>query len=61
MKEYKRKSVFIIYFLSFLYMEFVYRFLLYKKVFVLSNINMIIFILEYSILMYNMYKGDVVC
>lgn len=33
-------------------MEFVYRFLLYKKVFVLSNINMIIFILGYSILMY---------
>ena len=52
MKEYKRRSVFIIYFLSFLYMEFVYRFLLYKKVFVLSNINMIIFILGYSILMY---------
>ena len=52
MKEYKRKSVFMIYFLSFLYMEFVYRFLLYKKVFVLSNINMIIFILGYSILMY---------
>ncbi len=52
MKEYKRTSVFIVYFLSFIYMEFVYRFLLYKKVFILSNINMIIFILCFSILLY---------
>ncbi len=56
MKDYKRKSVFLIYFLSFLYMEFVYRILLYDKVFVLSNINMIIFILGFSILMYILTK-----
>ena len=52
MKEYKRYSTFVIFFFSFIYMEFIYRMLLHKTIFITSSINMIIFILCYSILMY---------
>ncbi|MDD5865503.1 MAG: sulfatase-like hydrolase/transferase [bacterium] len=52
MKEYKRYSTFVIFFFSFIYMEFIYRMLLHKTIFIISSINMIIFILCYSILMY---------
>ena len=56
MKQYKRISVFIIYFLSFIYLELVYRLLLHKTIVTSTTFNMIIFILCYSILMYILSK-----
>lgn len=40
----KKINLFLIYFVSFLYLEFLYRILLYSKVFIASNVTMVCFL-----------------
>jgi len=48
----KKISLLLVYVLSFIYMEFLYRILVMDSVFRLTNINMIAFILFFALLMY---------
>lgn len=52
----KRISLFIVYLLSFIYMEFIYRILLYDNIFRLTNINMILFLISFSLFIYLISK-----
>jgi len=52
----KKVSLLLVYFLSFLYMEFLYRILVVENIFRLSNINMILFLSFFSILAFIISK-----
>lgn len=47
----KKISVILIYLVSFIYMEFLYKILIYDNVFKLSIINMLLFLIPFSLLM----------
>jgi len=48
----KKISLFLVYFISFIYMEFMYKIFIYDNIFRLSIVNMILFILMFSIIVY---------
>ncbi|MBE6148959.1 MAG: hypothetical protein E7167_05720 [Firmicutes bacterium] len=52
----KKVSLLLVYFVSFLYMEFLYRILIMDNVFRLSNVNMILFILFFSLFAFGISK-----
>ena len=52
----KKMNLFLIYFVSFVYMEFIYKIFIYDNIFRLSIINMILFIVPFSIFMYLLSK-----
>ena len=52
----KKINLFLVYFVSFIYMEFIYKIFIYDNIFRLSIINTILFILPFSILMYLISK-----
>jgi len=52
----KKVSLFFVYLISFIYMEFLYKILMYNNVFRLSNINMLLFIIPFSLFIYIISK-----
>lgn len=52
----KKISVFLVYLVSFIYMEFLYKIFIYNNIFRLSIINMILFLISFSLLMYVVTK-----
>ena len=52
----KKVSMFLIYLLSFIYLEFLYRILLYDNVFRLSNVNMLLFLVFFALFIYLISK-----
>ena len=48
----KKISLYLVYFISFIYMEFMYKIFIYDNIFRLSIVNMILFILMFSIIVY---------
>lgn len=52
----KKISLFIVYLVSFIYMEILYKIFIYHKVFSLSIINMLLFILTFSLIVYLINK-----
>ncbi len=47
----KKINVFFIYLISFIFMEFLFKFLLYDHIFRLSNINLILFLIPFSLIL----------
>lgn len=47
----KRINLFFVYLISFIFMEFLFKFLLYEHIFRLSNINMILFLIPFSLIL----------
>lgn len=52
----KKVSLYLVYFFSFLYMEFLYRILVMDNIFRLSNINMILYLIFFSLLIFIVSK-----
>ena len=52
----KKNNMLLIYFLSFIYLEFFYRVLLYDKIFRFTNINMILFVLFLAFVFFTISK-----
>ncbi|MBQ6841302.1 MAG: LTA synthase family protein [Bacilli bacterium] len=52
----KKISLLVVYFLSFIYMEFLYRILVMDKVFRLSNINMLLFLIFFALFFFMISK-----
>ena len=52
----KKISIFFVYLISFIYLEFLYRILLYDNIFRISNINMIIFVIFFALVLYLLTK-----
>lgn len=52
----KKINLFIVYLVSFIYMEILYKIFIYHKVFSLSIINMLLFILMFSLIVYLLNK-----